>query len=77
MLASLLRSASQRTQIIASTQSVQLVSQFQPEDLLVVDRANRQSVFRRLNTGELTSWLEDYTLGELWLKNVIGGRPAR
>jgi len=36
-----------------------------------------QSVFRRVEEEKLSSWLEEYSLGELWEKNVIGGRPAR
>lgn len=76
VLASLLSSTSQRTQIVVSTQSVTLVNQFEPEDLLVVDRVDQESVFRRLGGTEVESWLDDYALGELWEKNVLGGRPA-
>ena len=77
VLASLMRSAATRTQIIAATQSVTLVNQFEPEDLLVVERRGQESVIERPEQGQLVSWLEDYTLGELWEKNVIGGRPVR
>lgn len=76
VLAGLLGSASTKTQIVASTQSVTLVNQFEPEDLLVVDRRGPESVFRRLSEAEIDSWLDDYSLGELWEKNVLGGRPA-
>jgi predicted ATPase len=75
LLAEMLHSAATRTQIIVSTQSVSLVNQFQPEDIIVVDRQDNQSTFRRLNAGELKHWLEDYSLGELWEMNVLGGRP--
>lgn len=76
VLSDLLRSAAQRTQVIASTQSVTLVNQFAPEDLLVVDREGSESKFRRLGEEEIASWLDDYSLGELWEKNVLGGRPG-
>lgn len=76
VLAGLLSSASTKTQIVASTQSVTLVNQFEPEDLLVVDRGGPESIFRRLSEAEIDSWLDDYSLGELWEKNVLGGRPA-
>jgi predicted ATPase len=76
VLSDLLRSAAQRTQVIASTQSVTLVNQLTPEDLLVVDRDGAESKFRRLGEEEITSWLDDYALGELWEKNVLGGRPG-
>lgn len=75
LLASMLRSTATKTQIIVSTQSVPLVNQFSPEDVIVVDREDNQSVFKRLQSQDLESWLEDYGLGELWEKNVIGGRP--
>ena len=76
VLCSLLRSVSVETQVILATQSPYLVDQFQPEDVVVVDRVNGESRFRRLSTQALEAWLEDYSLGDLWLKNELGGRPA-
>jgi len=55
---------------------VTLLDQFALEDLIVVERSNGESTFRRLEEDQLRSWLEDYSLGDLWLKNVLGGRPA-
>lgn len=75
LLAGLLKTAATRTQVIVSTQSVTLVNQFTPEDIVVVERENRESVFRRLSSAEMENWLEDYGLGDLWEKNVLGGRP--
>ncbi len=75
VLASLMKSASKKAQIIVSTQSVPLVNEFEPEDLIVVDKIDRASVFKKVTGKELASWLEEYTLGELWEKNVLGGRP--
>lgn len=77
VLASLIRSASTRTQLILATQSVTLIDQLELEDLLVVERSEGQSVFKRLPAPEFEHWLEDYSLGELWMKNVLGGRPSR
>ena len=74
-LAALIRKASAKSQLIVSTQSPNLVNQFEPEDVVVVDRKKDQSVFNRLDKDKLSSWLEDYTLGDLWEKNVIGGQP--
>lgn len=76
VLASLLRSAATETQVIVSTQSVPLVNQFNPEDIVVVDRLNQQSSFRRLEERDLEGWLDDYGMGDLWEKNVLGGRPG-
>jgi len=75
LLASLIQAASEKSQVIISTQSVTLINQFTPEDIIVVDRVDNQSVFRRLDQEELDSWQEEYALGEIWEKNLIGGRP--
>lgn len=78
VLASLLRSVSSQKQIIISTQSVPLIEHFDIDNLIVVDREDGQSVFRRLEEEKFRMWLEDdYTLGQLWEKNVFGGRPSR
>lgn len=77
ILASLIKSASKKKQIIISTQSVELLNQFDVGDIVVVDRDKSSSKFSRLNEVELEIWLEnDYSLGELWNKNLLGGRPA-
>lgn len=75
VLAGLLRSAATQTQVIVSTQSVPLIDEFDPENIVVVEREDNQSIFRRLNSDALADWLEAYSLGELWQKNVLGGRP--
>jgi predicted ATPase len=62
-------------QVIVSTQSAPLLNEFAPEDVIVVERTHGESVFRRLESAQLAGWLEEYTLGELWQKNVLGGRP--
>jgi predicted ATPase len=76
MLASLMKQAAARTQVILSTQSPFLLDHFQPEDVLVADRVRRETKFTRLETASLATWLEDYSLGQLWEKAEIGGRPS-
>lgn len=83
VLAGLIKQAAVRvqlrmgTQLIISTQSADLVDAFQPEDIIVVDREAGESRFRRLSAEELSDWLiDEYSLGELWQKNVYGGSPA-
>jgi len=75
LLAALLQSAAERTQVIIATQSVTLVNQFEPKDVWTVDREEGQSVFRHLSDVDMAGWLDDYALGELWEKNVLGARP--
>lgn len=74
-LAALIRKASGSTQIIVSTQSINFIDNFDPEDIIVTDREEGSSVFRRLSTKELEAWLEEYTLGDIWGKNLIGAQP--
>ena len=76
VLAELIKSASGETQVIISTQSPALVNNFEPEDIVIVDRKDGASTFTRLNKKELNNWLEEYALGELWVKNIFSGGPV-
>ena len=75
LLIEMLRSAATHSQIIISTQSVEMVNHFLPEEIIVVDREKDESVFHRKSAKELETWLDEYSMGELWQMNVIGGRP--
>lgn len=75
IIAEMIKVASEESQIIVSTQSTNFVNNFEVEDIIVVDRKDNQSVFKHLDKEELNTWLEDYTLGDIWEKNVIGGQP--
>ena len=77
LLAEMLCHASDSRQIIASTQSADLVSELDPENVVVVDRRDGASTFTRLDRDDLSEWLKDYALGELWKMNIFGGRPGR
>lgn len=73
ILAELLQNMSNRTQVIIATQSAALVNFFSIDDLIVVNRKNGESTFERLNQNDFSEWLESYSIGELWTKNVIVG----
>ena len=76
-LAGMIKSvASRGCQIIVSTQSVNLINNFDAEDIITVDRKDKQSTFNRLNNDTLQHWLNDYSLGELWTKSIINGQPT-
>lgn len=77
LLGSLLRSASTRMQVIVSTQSVPLVNEFSIDDLIIVEREKGATVFKRLDEKAFETWLDDYSVGELWEKNILGGRPRK
>ncbi len=73
----MLQEAAESKQVIVSTQSVDLLNAFKPEDVVVVQREQDASVFKRLDAQELADWLsDDYSLGELWKRNILGGRPT-
>ena len=76
LLASLIKQVSTKTQVIISTQSPFLLDHFQPEDILVADRMDGGTQLTRLDPSRLDSWLQDYSLGQLWEKNELGGRPG-
>jgi predicted ATPase len=76
-VAEMLRVASRTSQILVATQSVALINEFEVEDLVVVERQDGRSTFRRRDAAEFAGWLEEYSLGEIWEKNLLGGRPTR
>lgn len=76
LLGALFKRAADRMQIIISTQSVPLLNQFELDEIITVERQQGVSIFRRLETEKLSIWLDEYSIGELWEKNIIGGRPS-
>ena len=63
-------------QIIVATQSPLLVDVFELDEIVVLDLHDGRSVFRRLDADSYRTWLDDsFTPGELWQKNLLGGRP--
>ncbi len=89
VIGSMIKRASKYVQVLIATQSVTLLDQFAPEDVVVVERpmhsppgappvrAGREATMRRLDPASLATWLEEYSLGDLWLKNLLGARPSR
>jgi predicted ATPase len=74
-LAEMLQAASRKSQVLLATQSVTLMNQFGLDDLIVVERHAGGSIFERPDPDRLRDWLSDYSLGDLWEKNLLGGRP--
>lgn len=74
-LIDLLKQAAERTQIIMTTHSADLVDDLtdMPEAVLVFDKIQGSTSVNRLNQEELKDWLEDYRLGELWRRGHFGG----
>jgi predicted ATPase len=77
VLADMLKQVSEQKQVIVSTQSVELLNSFDAKDVVVAERDGGATILRRLDAEELSDWLQDYGLGELWKRNILGGRPSR
>lgn len=75
VLADIIRSVSVKTQVICSTQSVIFANFFSPEDFIVTELKDGVSVFRKLEREQVERWLDEYGMGDIWSKNLIGGRP--
>jgi len=77
VLAGMAKTASKHCQVIMATQSQRLVDEFEPANIVVVERNQQKkcSEFLSLEEDKLNKWLERYSLSELWEKNVLGGQP--
>ena len=76
VLADIIESVAGETQVICSTQSVAFSNLFAPENFIVVDERDGASEFGRLEAGQYQEWLDEYGMGDLWAKNLVGGRPS-
>lgn len=74
-LAALMRQVPPRAQIIAATQSPTLANQFEWADFIIADRVDGATRLRRLEQSEVAPWMDDFAMGDIWEKNLIGGRP--
>ena len=77
LLAQMIRAIEGDKQVIVATQSAQLVSEFDPTDIIVTETEDGMTIFNRLDESQLEDWLAEYSLGDLWLMNHLGGRRAR
>lgn len=74
----MIKDASKHAQIIVATQSTAIIDGFSANDVTVIDRDEeiQGTRARKLSEQAYHDWLEEYTLSELWNKNIIGGRPV-
>ena len=75
ILAEMIESISKRAQVILATQSVTLLNNFEPKDIIVANNDGLKTTFDRPDEKKLKQWLDEFCIGELWEKNVLGGRP--
>lgn len=77
LVAALIREVSTHCQVVVATQSVPFVDEFSLDEIIVLSRPGRESTLRRLSEQEFGAWIDEYSTGELWRKNVLAGGPGR
>ncbi|MGH7782868.1 MAG: AAA family ATPase, partial [Candidatus Binatia bacterium] len=75
IMGGLIKAVAQNRQVLIATQSPMLLDQFDPGDVIVVERNDRASAFRRESEERLRDWLDEYAMSDLWQRNILGGRP--
>ena len=75
--ASMVQKAAERTQVILATQSPRLLDSFDYSNIIVAEKelVTGFTILTRLDEDEIKIWLEDYSLSQIWEKNIIGGQP--
>ena len=75
ILAGMARAVSEHSQLVFATQSSVFLDHFEPENIVVVNSRSGASEFLRLDAEKLAAWRADYSMGEIWEKNIVGGGP--
>ena len=76
LVGNMIKSLATERQVIIATQSPLLVDAFGLDEIVVLELCYERTEFHKLNADDYRIWLDDsYTAGELWQKNLIGGRP--
>ncbi|MCG8388857.1 MAG: AAA family ATPase [Cytophagales bacterium] len=75
VVAGLIKAASNHCQIFIATQSVSMVNNFAPDDLVVIERKGRDSQYHRYTSEQLSAYMDEFSTGDLWEHNIIGGKP--
>lgn len=74
-LADMLQVAAKQVQVIVSTQSVTLLDQVAIGSIITAERIDGETRLAPVEADELQQWMEEFSVGDLWLKNLIGARP--
>ena len=75
LIGDMIKSLSKERQIIVATQSPLLVDAFDIGEITVLELRDGRTEVRKLDEGDYQRWLDEYTTGELWQKNLLGERP--
>lgn len=75
LIGEMIRSVSADRQVIVATQSPLLVDAFDIDEIITLDLKEGRTEPRMLDRSEYDGWLDEYTTGGLWQKNLLGGHP--
>ncbi len=75
LIGGMIKSLSVERQVLVATQSPLLVNSFDMNELFVLDLRQGKTEITRHQRADYEHWLTEYSLGQLWQKNLLGGRP--
>lgn len=76
LVGDMIKALSRDVQIVIATQSPLLVDVFDLGEIIVLELEDGRTKFRSVSADDYRDWLdENFSPGELWQKNLLGGRP--
>ncbi len=75
LIGGMIKSLAEQRQVIVATQSPLLVDSFELNEIFVLELEDGRTNVRALRKDDYQQWLDEYSTGELWQKNLLGGHP--
>jgi predicted ATPase len=76
LVGGMIKALAEERQVIVATQSPLLVDAFGLDEIFVLELQDGRTEFCKLAPDDYRVWLDDnFKSGELWQKNLLGGRP--
>ena len=75
LVGDMIRALAESRQVIVATQSPLLLDAFELDQVFVLEARDGRTEVRSPDREALRDWLEEFTVGEIWQKNLLGGRP--
>ncbi len=75
LVGDMIQSLSAERQVIVATQSPLLVDAFDIDEIIALNLKEGRTEPQILDRNRYREWLDKFTAGELWQKNLLGGHP--
>ena len=75
LIGEMIKILAKERQVVVATQSPLLVDEFDLDEIVVLELREGRTRVRRFDGKKYGRWLERYSTGQLWEKNLLGGRP--